>query len=247
PIGRQILVRARTVLEARDAIPAFLSEASGRVEGELRLGVIPTLAAYLLPLVTRPLLDAHPGIELSVHELTTEHILDFLASDRLDAGLVATDESSSGMRTTGVFREPFVAYVGPDHRFVAGSEINPTELSIDEIWLLSEGHCFRDQVFQVCEQDVRASANRTIRFESGSLETLCHLVDRVGGMTLLPYLATLYMDDAAAQRIRTFESPAPFRDVRMISRQGALRRALVDAATDVIAGVTHPLIMYDQP
>lgn len=242
PTGRKILRQARRVLTERSAIMALVLEDSERIEGELRLGILPTLAAYVVPLIARPLRERYPGIELNVRELTTEHILDFLATDRLDAGLIATTERRPGLATIPVFREPFVAYVGHEHRLSIRTEIAPGDLAIDEIWLLSEGHCFRDQVFQLCEQDVRVDTRRTIRFESGSLETLCNLVDRVGGMTLLPYLATLYMDTPAVTRVRRFESPAPHRDVRMIHRTGGLRQALVQAATEVIDGVAGPLL-----
>jgi LysR family transcriptional regulator, hydrogen peroxide-inducible genes activator len=230
--GAQIVARARAVLAERDRLIALLHD-EGAVAGPLRIGVIPTLATYLLPLVAPALADRYPGIELSVEELTTAHLLEHLGAGRVDAGILATDENRPGLETQPLFDEAFVGYVADGHRLSSSERLRTSDLDLTEVWLLSEGHCLRDQVTQLCRSP-EDPATHGIRFESGSLETLRHLVDRVGGMTLLPLLATHYLDGAAALRVRRFKAPVPGRTVRLMRPRGSAKHRLVDALAAVV-------------
>jgi LysR family transcriptional regulator, hydrogen peroxide-inducible genes activator len=230
--GRQIVAQARAVLAECDRLTGLLHE-EGPLAGELRVGIIPTLAAYLLPLLAPALGERYPAIVLVVEELTTAHLIDQLLAGRLDAGIVATDENRPGVETLPLFDEPFVGYVGAGHPLSGGEHLQPADLDLDNVWLLAEGHCLRDQVTQLCRRPSE-EAGRRIHFESGSLETLRHLVDRVGGMTLLPLLATHFLDPSAALRIRRFDEPAPGRTVRLVRPRAGARQRLVDAFAAVV-------------
>ena len=210
--------------------------------GELRLGIIPTLAAYILPVVTAPFAERYPDVELVVHELTTERIFEEMSMDRLDAALVATSTERPGFVSRPLFREPFVAYIGAEHRLAGAPRIAPDDLSIDDMWLLTDGHCFRDQVIRVCDHPDRCGGGRPIRFESGSLETLCRLVDRVGGTTLLPFLATLYLEPDQRRHVRPFIEPSPYRDVQVTYRRAYTKRPLIEAYTGVLLEAVAPLL-----
>jgi LysR family hydrogen peroxide-inducible transcriptional activator len=135
-----------------------------------------------------------------------------------------------------LFTEPFVGYVGTKHRLARHRTITASDLSLDDLWLLSEGHCFRTQTVQLCSQrGARGSRSETActigaRFESGNLETLKRLVERGTGMTLLPALATHELRTAAERRcVRPFAAPAPSREVRLVRRRAYLKRHLLDA------------------
>lgn len=227
--GAQVLARARTVLREAEALAALADGEGAEPTGELRLGIIPTVAASLLPLVAGPFAERYPRMTLSVRELTTEAILDHLATERIDAGIVATDEARPGLREEPLFAEPFVAYVSAGHRLDAEVEVDTERLVPGEVWLLSEGHCFRDQVVHLCGATPVADGERRVRFESGSLETLRRMVDRAGGVTLLPELATLYLTDDEARRVRPLAAPVPRREVRLLTGRAHLKRALIDA------------------
>jgi LysR family hydrogen peroxide-inducible transcriptional activator len=240
--GAAVIAQARIVLRESERIPELVRESRGEVAGELRLGVIPTLAPYLLPLVTGPFAERYPQVTVVVRELLTEGILDHLATDRLDAGLIATPENRPGMVVRPLFTEPFVAYVGEGHALAAADAVAPDALSLDDMWLLSEGHCFRDQVRDLCARAAGTGRGQPIRFESGNLETLRMMVDRAGGVTLLPTLATLPMSEAGRHRIRSFAEPVPQREVRVVYGRAYLKRALIEAYVDVVTETIEPLL-----
>ena len=244
-LGARVLDQARVVLGEAERIPALIQEAAGTIAGTLHLGIIPTLAPYVLPLVTAPFAAQYPEVEVVVREMTTQHILDHLATDRLDAGLIATAEARSGLTTQPLFTEPFVAYVGQEHRLAQTKRLVPRDVGVDDLWLLQEGHCFRDQVLQVCGTDADAGRANPVRFESGNLETLRILVDRSGGMTLLPYLATLFLSEREEERVRHFELPAPHRTVRVAYGRAYLKRPLIEAYAETIRKTILPILTPD--
>lgn len=248
-IGRVIVEQARTVLREASRITELRDEARGRVVGELRLGVIPTLAPYLIPRFVQPLGDKHPGLELVVQELVTADIITHLRQDQLDAGLIATTPRAPWLMQQRLFDEPFVAYVSAHHRLARHDVVRAADLALDDLWLLTEGHCLREQTLQLCHRRVRIARHdaemgevspadgqtRGVRFESGNLETLKRLVEQGHGVTLLPALAA---DDLATggQRklLRPFAPPIPVRHVSLIRRRADLKRHLVDALLDAL-------------
>jgi LysR family hydrogen peroxide-inducible transcriptional activator len=241
-IGARVIEQARLVLAERDRIPALVSEAANRLVGELRLAIIPTLVPYLMPLVARPFAERFPQIDLVVQEMTTHHLVEAIAAGHTDAGLMATAESRRGLAIRPLFEEPFVAYVSREHALAGRTRLDPDDLSADDLWLLDEGHCLRDQVLQLCERVTREGERPRMRFQSGNLETLRHLVDRVGGMTLLPFLAARYLDNASRQHVRSFAVPAPTRTVHVIHRRASLKHALIEAFARVVTEEVMPLL-----
>ncbi|WP_103020389.1 hydrogen peroxide-inducible genes activator [Salinibacter altiplanensis] len=224
--GESIVNEAREVLAARDRLAATAAEVKDRVTGTLRLGMLPTLSPYLLPLVLPSLETAYPEVSLVLREWPTTEILDALRTDALDAALIATDEAGPGLHDRVLFTEPFVGYVAPSHRLADRESLGPTALSIEDLWLLSEGHCFRDQVLQVCGR-APSAPQAAAQFESGSLETLVRLVRTSGGMTLLPRLATHHMPEAErATFVVPFADPPPTRNVRFVTRRRHKQRLL---------------------
>jgi LysR family hydrogen peroxide-inducible transcriptional activator len=226
--GERIVKEAREVLAAQDRLTSMASEMQDRVTGTLRLGLLPTLSPYLLPLLLPALETAYPELSLVLREWPTHEILDALHADTLDAALVATDEAGPDLHDRVLFTEPFVGYVAPSHRLTDRDQLLPADLSIEDLWLLSEGHCFRDQVLQVCGR-APSAPQAAAQFESGSLETLVRLVRNSGGMTLLPRLATHHMPETEQSGfVIPFSDPAPTRTVRLVTRRRHKQR-LVDA------------------
>ncbi len=233
-LGLKVIAQARVILREGERMAGIISEANDEIAGELVIGIIPTLAPYILPLVTRPFAEAYPKVLLSIHEMTTGVILEELAAERIDAALLATAESGPGFTERPLFSERFVAYVSPDHRLADQREIRTEDLDLEDLWLLSEGHCFRDQVLDLCGGDSQTCGpRRSVIFESGNLETIRHMVESTGGMTLLPEIATDYLSaDQNATYVRPFLSPSPTRTVRILSGRADLKRRLIDAWTE---------------
>jgi len=239
--GRPVIDQAREVLRAAARIPEICEEGRGVVAGELRLGVIPTLAPYLLPRILDDLARRNPQLALSVEEMVTSTIVTELRDETIDAGLVASPLGEPGLVERSLFVEPFVAYVSPGHRLASRAAVTPDDLSLDDLWLLSEGHCFRTQSIAVCAERARAASPLRARFESGNLETLKRLVERGDGMTLLPALAA---DDLPSEEqralVRPFAGAPPVREVRLVRRRTDLKRRLVDALVDAVLEALPP-------
>ncbi|MFW5972661.1 MAG: LysR substrate-binding domain-containing protein [Bacteroidota bacterium] len=238
--GTQIVEQARIVLAERDRLLTMVRDEK-TIAGELQLGIIPTLAPYLLPVVTPGLLQRYPELKLSIEEHTTELLIESIAAGRLDVAVIATEETRAGIESTPLFTEEFVAYVGRAHRLEDSTSLCPGDLDAADVWLLSEGHCLRDQVAQICRRADRTSVHG-IHFESGSLDTLRHLVDRLGGMTLLPVLATVFLHGEAAGRIRRFEDPAPNRTAYIVRRRATARQHLIEAFADATREFVTPAL-----
>jgi LysR family hydrogen peroxide-inducible transcriptional activator len=241
-IGRVLIAQARVVLHEAARLGELRDAASGTIEGELRVGVIPTLAPYLLPAVLEILAERHPRMRLVVEEGVTEHVLDSLRADLLDVGLVATIPSIPGIVSRRLFQEPFVGYVGATHRLAGRARISVSDLSLDDLWLLADGHCFRTQVTSLCRRRGGPSDGgpQLARFDSGNLETLKRLVERGAGMTLLPALAAAELSTAAQRRLLVpFSDPVPGRAVRLVQRRQRVREHLVNALVPIVVEVAR--------
>jgi len=240
-IGRLVLDQARVTLREAARITDIRDAAAGVIAGELRIGIIPTLASSLLPRLIPALQRDYPRLELVVEEWKTEDIVRGLAVETIDAGIVASEVHETGMIEQPLFTEPFVGYISPKHRLAQHETISAQDLSLDDLWLLSEGHCFRTQAVALCNQRddngerSRDACTNGTRFESGNLETLIRLVERGLGMTLLPALTAGDLPtDIQRRLIRPFTSPSPARDVRLIRRRMYLKAHMIDAVVTAL-------------
>lgn len=241
--GHAIIAQARRVLYECERLEALAQENKATVTGELRLGVIPTLAPYLLPLVVPTFAKRYPGVRLRIREYTTRQLVSELLRRRIDIGLTSDHEPDVNLASTVLFREPFVAFVAPEHRLATHAKIPVEALTLDDVWLLSEGHCFRDQVLELCqERELACGAARSLYFESGNLETLVRLVKQSGGMTLIPYLATLDFSEADKRTYVRALTPPPQREVRSLTCSDHAQRPLISALVAVVlAALPEPL------
>jgi LysR family hydrogen peroxide-inducible transcriptional activator len=233
-LGRVFLAQARVVLREATRMDELLSAASGRLEGELRVGVIPTLAPYLLPRFLRSFVAKHPAITLVVEELQTEQIYDRLEDETLHAALVATSSGRSSLLERPLFREPFLAYLPKGHPLASQSEIDLQRLSLKEVLLMGDGHCFRDQVVELCGGKLYAPAPGELHFARGTLQTLSVMVEQGCGLTLLPALATDMRPVSPHAVVRPFRSPAPSRMVYLAHRRAHLKEHLIDVFLDAM-------------
>ncbi|MEJ2005420.1 MAG: LysR substrate-binding domain-containing protein, partial [Cyclobacteriaceae bacterium] len=198
--GARIIKQARIVIHELRKIEEMVSTERTELSGEVTIGIIPTLSPYLMPLFINRFLENYPGVTLHIEELITEDIMRKLRSERIDIGLFVTPLDDQAFSVRPIFYEDFVGYVSHRSPQYANKTLRASDVNNDELLLLNEGHCFRDQVLKICGDH----RNKTSRFtyESGSLEALKRLVDKHGGMTLLPALATLDMDAGEKARLR---------------------------------------------
>ncbi len=227
--GQTILVQARDVLRAARRIPEIVSESKEDFRGDFRIGIIPTLAPYLLPYFIGEFVGKYPAVSVHIQELVTEQVVEKLRNGLIDVGLVVTPLTENGITEIPLFQEPFVAYAADSNLLLTKATVSPTDLQTDGLWLLTEGHCFRSQVMNLCGADRQPNCTTALRYETGSLETLIKLIDKQGGFTLLPYLATLDMDASRRARLRPFDAPSPVREVSLVMHRSFLKRQLINA------------------
>ncbi|MFD2573603.1 LysR substrate-binding domain-containing protein [Spirosoma soli] len=232
--GQTILAQARDVLRAARRIPEIVSESKDDFRGDLKIGIIPTLAPYLLPYFISEFVGKYPAVSVQIQELMTEQIVERLKNGLIDVGLVVTPLAENGITEIPLFREPFVVYAADAHNLLTKTVVTASDLRTDGLWLLTEGHCFRNQVINLCGADRPTNGTPTVQrptlqYETGSLETLMKLIDRQDGFTLLPYLATLDMDPARRSRLRPFAAPQPVREVSLVMHRSFLKRKMINA------------------
>lgn len=226
--GMAILAQARDVLRAARRIPEIVNESKDDFRGEFRIGIIPTLAPYLLPYFIGEFITRYPEVSVQIQELVTEQIVERLRNGLIDVGLVVTPLAEPGITEMPLFQEPFMVYADDRNPLLTKSMLAPDDLRTEGLWLLTEGHCFRNQVINICGADRHADGVAALKYETGSLETLIKLIDKQGGFTLLPYLATLDMDAHRQARLRPFEAPQPVREVSLVMHRSFLKRRLIN-------------------
>ncbi|MES2744585.1 MAG: LysR substrate-binding domain-containing protein [Bdellovibrionota bacterium] len=247
PIGRKILDQSRVVLSQSALIPELIHQEKEGLEGELRLAIIPTLAPYLLPLFLGDFAKRFPNVKLFVEESKTDDIVQALQQNQLDIGLVVTPLDEPSLKEHALFQEPFYVYASKGSPLADKKVVAEGELKEQDLLLLTEGHCMREQMLKVCRHEGQRHSNvlAQVQFESGSIETLCHLVERGNGYTMIPHLARKWLDYRDG-KIIPFASPVPTREVSLVVHRSFLRGAILKALGDCIKA-NLPAELADRP
>lgn len=233
--GQKIIAQMQAILFEAKKLEGIVQNAeSNSLTGSLTLGVIPTIAPYLLPRLLPVLEKKQPGISLRILELQTHRIVEALQNDEIDAGLLATPLKLPQIHEYPLYYEPFSVLCRKTHPLSRFKKINYRDLTQDDLWLLEEGHCLRTQILDVCQHKKNKTASRRFEFESGSLETLKHLVQSYGGYTLLPALACGSLGSQTL--LLTFERPIPAREIGLVYRREYYKAELIEALAGAILG-----------
>ncbi len=232
--GIAIIEQAKHILHSKQAITETVQLKKGIVVGELKIGIIPTIAPYLLPLFVQDFTKQYPGVKLMVNELTTDLIISRLRESRIDAGILATPLQETGITEKVLFYEELMAYVSRKNNAFQKKYVLAKDIDPEKLWLLEEGHCFRSQIINLCELRRSSEESRHFEYEAGSFETLRRLVDVNDGITILPEMATLDFTAAQQQRIRHFKHPAPVREVSLVLHRNLVKKRLIEALQSVI-------------
>lgn len=234
PAGLRVLQTARSLLLEIDDLTAWMDDETERMEGELRLAVLPTIAPALLPRILPSISEAMPNLELHLMERTTSAMIEGLQLGTIDIGVLSTPLDAPGLRHLPLYLEPLLAYVHNDHAAfsVPSGDLHADHLPPETMLLLEEGHCFRAQALQLCASEARG-CHVGFRCESGSLETLKRLVRETGGCTLIPGLEAEAIPEDPL--IRRFAAPQPAREISIVVRPQFHREALLHALADLIS------------
>lgn len=233
-IGQIIVAQARKILAEAETLHQLVQQEKNVVGGSLKMGVIPTLAPYLLPHFLQAFINKYPQVRLSIHELPTETIVKQLKTGVLDAGIMATPLNIAELKEDFLFNEEFVAYVSRREKIFNKKYLLPDDIDVHSMWLLEEGHCLRTQALNLCALQKDASIEKNFDYAAGSIETLKRFVDRNGGITLLPELATYDMNHSRKDMLRYFKSPAPVREISLVTLKAFTKTRLVNILKQVI-------------
>lgn len=235
-IGKKIIEQARIAVRESKAIKEVIAHQKDVVQGELRIGIIPTLAPYLLPLFLQEFSQAYPLVKIRITEEITGKIIEDIRTNKLDAGILVTPLQDSSIKEEPLFYEELFAYVSDKNalykkRYILSKDINP-----DELYLLEEGHCFRSQIMNLCELK-HASSMSNIEYEAGSIETLVRLIEKTNGITIIPELATLDLNKKQQLKLRTLKDPNPAREVSLVTHRDYVKQKLIQALRKQIISV----------
>jgi LysR family hydrogen peroxide-inducible transcriptional activator len=228
-IGQKVIEQARIVLSEAGNLKKVIAEQKQDIAGELRIGIIPTLAPYLLPLFLNNFLKKYLNLKLKIVELTTQQIIQQLESQRLDAGILATPLKVASLKEIPLFYEQFVVYASQNEKLMKKKYLLADDIDVNHLWLLEEGHCLRSQVVNLCELKRKETLMQNLDYEAGSIETLKKMVDMNNGITILPELALRDLSKAQEKNIRFFKAPAPVREISIVTYRYFVKYNLIEA------------------
>lgn len=231
--GRPVIAQARLVLRECDRFKELAEEGVGAVKGELKIGIIPTLAPYLLPMFLDSFLKKYPLVKLRISELTTPDIIHKLKQHELHAGLLATPLNAS-LTEDPLFYEEFVVYASSKEKQMQKKYLLANDIDVNRLWLLEEGHCLRAQVVNLCELKKQEKEMHQLDFAAGSLETLKKIVEANQGITILPALALNDMTARQKKNVRYFKSPAPVREIGLVTYRSHVKEKIIKALKNEI-------------
>lgn len=233
-MGAEVISMARNILAQRDGLCELIEFKKGILTGELRIGIIPTLAPYLLPLFIQQFAQQHARVKLVISEMTTDRIVHALKEGAIDAGILVTPLQQRDIREQVLFYEEMMVYVSKKNALYQKEYVLAKDIDPNKLWLLEEGHCFRSQIENLCVLRKQSRTGSHFDYETGSIETLRRMVDINDGITILPELATLNMPAKQLQLIRKFKNPVPVREVSLVVLRDFVKKRLTDALRESI-------------
>jgi len=242
-IGKKIVNQAKNIVNEADRIKDIVDQQKGFIGGEFKLGIIPTVMPTLLPMFLKTFIKRYPKVKLKIEELTTDEIIQRIKDGNLDAAIAATPLENENIKERVIYFEPFVAYIPKHHRLHDSKKISVSDLDIEDMLLLEDGHCFRDGVINLCKS-LKHSNEEHFQLESGSIEMLVKLSNEGLGMTLLPFLNSLDLKEEEKENLRHFNEPSPAREVSLIYNKSELKMQIVEALQDVISGIIRGAIAF---
>lgn len=244
PLGTKLIEQARKVIYESEVLENMAKQIKGSFEGDLVVGVIPTVAPSLLSRFIPEFATKYPKINLRIEELKTEDMIEALRADKIDVGIAATPLEEKGIIEKPLYYEPFMAFVPDYHPLSKDTFVLSSEIDVNDVLLLNEGHCFRNSVLRICKTTQTEVKN--VQMESGNFDTLVKLAYRGMGMTLLPYLTAIDLPEKYQKSVKPVAEPTPSREISLLYSRTQLKLEWIEALADTI--VTHlPKRVLDKP
>lgn len=230
--GQKIVEQARKILYEASLIKDIVNEEEHSLKGTFKLAVLPTIAPFLLPRFFPQMRVKYPELNLQVFEMQTHVCLAKLAAGEIDAAILATSEDDKSLKSEVLYYEQFFGYVSRNEAIYKNDMIRTSDVNGERLWLLDEGHCFRDQLMRFCQME--SVKNTQAAYRLGSLETFMRIVEVGMGMTFIPELAVLQLNDKQKDLVRPFAIPRPTRAITLTTRTDFIRNAIADLLKETI-------------
>lgn len=243
-MGKIVIDNARTILAGVSKMQYEVKYSAEKsiIKGELRIGIIPTLAPYLIHLFLPKMIQNYPQLRIQLKELRTQQITDYLRKDRIDVGIIALQDEGKEFQTRSLFMEKLLVFspesiAQASHHYILSEDIDPSKL-----WLLEEEHCLRSQVLNLCSLKKVNAENEPLKFEAGSIETLVNLVEMTNGITVIPELAIRDFSAKRKAAVRRFAAPEPAREIGMITYRHLIKERLINVLEEEITRAVQPIL-----
>lgn len=231
-VGHIVIERAREAIMAYNNIKEGVAELKGSVAGRIRLGVIPTIAPYLLPRFVHSFGEKFPQVELEIKEMITPDIIRAIDHDEIDVAILAGGTCPERITEQELFDDRFYAYVSPENNLYERSSLRIEDISLRDVILLSEGHCLRSQILELCGS--KRSTDVSYYFDSGSLETLMRIVDVTNLVTIIPEMTVPYVPAEHSKQVKVLAKGATSRKIVIAVRRTYAKQTIVTALKETI-------------
>jgi LysR family hydrogen peroxide-inducible transcriptional activator len=226
PTGKKVVEQARRVLHQVSLIRDIVTEEERSMKGTFRLAILPTIAPYLVPRFFLKLTEKYKDLDIHILEMKTTPTLIALKNGEIDAALIASRPVESELQGQVLYYEQFFGYVSRNEPIFKNELIRTADVNGERLWLLDEGHCFRDQLVRFCQLEqvkIRQGAYRL-----GSMETFMRMVESGNGITFIPELATYQLGSEQKELVRPFAIPKPTREIVLVTRKDFIRHAVAE-------------------
>ena len=228
-VGSQIIVEAKKVIDTINELKNKASLLNNVLAGKLNLGIIPTVSGFILPVEIFEFLKLNPKIELHVKEMTTDNIIKALKSGELDAGIISTPYSAANeFYSDFLFNEELMIYSADENESEKDSYVVPEEIDVQKVWLLEEGNCLRTQFENICQLRENTMKPKNLEFLASNISTLVQMVDKLGGISILPELAIEQLAENQKKMVKRFRKPFPYRETSVIYYKPTYKQKILD-------------------
>lgn len=231
-VGEKVLAQARIITSQASQVKEIVSEEKQSLAGTFRLAVLPTIAPYLLPRFFPQLMEKHPELDVRVTEMKTQDIKQALMAGEVDAAIIASQLEESELTEETLFYEQFYGYVSRKEPLFKHELLRTSDITGERLWLLDEGHCFRDQLVRFCQMD--AVKLNQMAYHLGSMETFMRMVESGKGITFIPGLAVSQLTEEQRELVRPFAIPRPTRQIVLVTRKDFIRVSLLQVLKEEI-------------
>lgn len=230
--GLKIIQHAQKILNELETLKTLASKSKNTKQGKLKIGIIPTIAPYLLPLILESFSGKYPDITLEIQEITTAEIIDYLKKSIIDIGILSTPLHDKDILEKKLFIEKFFIYTS-NKGLQKKKKAEIKDIKRERLWLLREGHCLRNQILEICQPQTVSN----IQFIAGNLDTIIKLIDFHGGTTVIPELMLKYLTSAQLKKVVAFEKPVPAREISIVQNKLFIKEHLINIFYDHIIQV----------